>query len=65
MSTGPPHAPRLWRKLPSDRRHKLIVLVGQLALRRLHAAAAAKEAEHDLSTRPDISSTGQDPRSPS
>jgi hypothetical protein len=65
MSTGPPHASMMWRKLPSDRRHKLIVLIGRLAIRCLHAAAAAKEADHDPPIRAGASSTGQDPRPPS
>jgi hypothetical protein len=55
----------MWRKLPSDHRHKLIVLVGRLAIRCLHAAAAANEADHDPPIRADASSTGQDPRRPS
>jgi hypothetical protein len=65
MSTGPPHAPMMWRKLPSDRRHQLIVLVGQLALRRLHAAAAATETDHDPPIHAGANATGQDPRPPS
>jgi hypothetical protein len=65
MSTSPPRAPMMWRKLPSDHRHKLIVLVGRLAIRCLHAAAAAKEADHDPPIRTRASRTGQDPRPPS
>jgi hypothetical protein len=36
-----------WRALPMDRRRKLTVLVGRLAMRCLQAAAAAQEADHD------------------
>jgi hypothetical protein len=36
-----------WRALPTDRRRKLTVLIGRLAVRCLQAAAAAQEADHD------------------
>ncbi len=55
----------MWRKLPSDRRHKVIVLVGRPALRRLRAAVAAKEADHDPPIVAGTNATGQNPRPPS
>ena len=47
MSTGKPREQMTWRELPTDRRRKLAVLVGWLAVRCLQAAAAAQEADHD------------------
>jgi hypothetical protein len=45
MSTGKPREQMSWRELPTDRRRKLAVLVGRLAVRCLQAAA--QEADHD------------------
>ena len=36
-----------WRALSMDRRRKLTVLIGRLAVRCLQAAAAAQETDHD------------------
>lgn len=60
MSAALPQAAQIWRRLPSDRRQQVIVLIGQLALRCLPATAPT-EAHHDpRNTRP-ARDVGQDP----
>jgi hypothetical protein len=64
MSTALPQAAQIWRKLPSDRRQRLIVLIGRLALRRLSATAPV-EAHHDPRNTTPPRDDGQDPGSSS
>ena len=60
MSAAVPQAAPIWRKLPSDRRQRLIVLIGRLALRRLSVTAPV-EAHHDPCNAAPPCDVGQDP----